>query len=49
MFIIVLGHKPVPIRPSWKEVAVPILRSVPEAAFTVFSAPDDGCCDTGNM
>jgi len=29
-----------PIRPRWKEVAVP------EAAVTVFSTPDDGCCDT---
>jgi len=26
-----------PIRPRWREVAVP------EAAVTVFSAPDDGC------
>jgi len=31
------------IRPHWKEVAVP------EAAVTVFSTPDDGCCDTRNM
>ena len=22
---------------------------VPEAAVTVFSTPDDGCCDTRNM
>jgi len=28
------------IRPRWKEVAVPLL----EAAVTVFSTPDDGCC-----
>ena len=28
------------IRPRWREVAVP------EAAVTVFSTPDDGCCDT---
>jgi len=34
------------IRPCWREVAVPIL---PEAAVTVFSTPDDGCCDTRNM
>ena len=34
-----------PIGPRWREVAVP----VPEAAVTVFSAPDDGCCDTRNM
>ena len=27
----------------WREVAVP------EAAVTVFSTPDDGCCDTRNM
>ena len=33
----------------WREVAVPILRPVPEAAVTVFSTPDDGCCDTRNM
>ena len=33
------------IRPRWMEVAVP----VPEAAVTVFSTPDDGCCDTRNM
>jgi len=33
------------IRPLWREVAVP----VPEAAVTVFSTPDDGCCDTQNM
>ena len=32
-----------------KEVAVPVLWPVPEAAFTVFSTPDDGCCDTRNM
>ena len=31
------------IRPRWREVAVP------EAAATVFSTPDDGCCDTWNM
>ena len=30
------------IRPQ-REVAVP------EAAVTVFSTPDDGCCDTRNM
>jgi len=32
-----------PIGPRWKEVAVP------EAAVTVSSTPDDGCCDTRNM
>ena len=37
------------IWPCWREVAVPILRTVPEAAVTVFSTPDDGCCDTRNM
>ena len=31
------------IGPRWREVAVP------EAAVTVFSTPDDGCCDTRNM
>jgi len=31
-----------------KEVAVPIW-PVPEAAVTVFSTPDDRCCDTRNM
>ena len=35
--------------PRWREVAVPILWPVPEAAVTVFSTPDDGCCDTRNM
>ena len=31
-------------------VTAPIIRSaVPEAAVTVFSTPDDGCCDTRNM
>ena len=38
-----------PIRPCWREVAVPVLRPVLEAAVTVFSTPDDGCCDTRNM
>ena len=33
----------------WREVAVPILWPVPEVAVTVFSIPDDGCCDTRNM
>jgi len=37
------------IRPRWREVAVPTLWPVPEAAVTVFSTPDDGCCDTRNM
>ena len=32
-----------PIGPRWREVAVP------EVAVTVFSAHDDGCCDTRNM
>jgi len=43
------SHKPVPIRPRWREVAAPVLRPVPEAAITVFSTPDDVCCDTRNM
>ena len=38
-----------PDRPRWREVAVPILRLVQEAAVTVLSTPDDGCCDTRNM
>ena len=38
-----------PIRPRWTEVAVPVPWPVPEAAVTVFSTPDDGCCDTRNM
>ena len=37
------------IRPRWREVAVPVLWPVPVVAVTVFSAPDDGCCDTRNM
>ena len=36
------------IRPRWREVAVPVLWPVPEAAVTIFSTPDDGCCDTRN-
>ena len=31
------------IRTHWREVAVP------EVAVTVFSNPDEGCCDTRNM
>jgi len=38
-----------PIGPRWREVAVPVLWTVPEVAVTVFSTPDDGCCDTRNM
>ena len=38
-----------PIGPHWREVAVPVLWPVPEAAVTVFSTPDDGCCDTRKM
>ena len=37
------------IGPCWREVSVPILWPVPEAAVTVFSTPDDGCCETRNM
>jgi len=33
------------IRTRWREVSVP----APEVAVTVFSTPDDGCCDTRNM
>ena len=40
---------PVLIRPRWKEVAVPVLWPIPEVAVTVFSAPDNGCCDARNM
>ena len=36
-----------PIGSRWKEAAV--LWPVPEAAVTVFSTPDDGCCDIRNM
>ena len=43
------GHNIRPIRPRWMEVAVTILILVPEAAVTVFSTPDYGCCDTRNM
>jgi len=38
-----------PIRPRWREVAIPKLRPVPEAAVTVFNTRDDGCCDIRNM
>jgi hypothetical protein len=37
------------IRPRWKEVAVPVSWLIPEVADTVFSTPDDGCCDARNM
>ena len=37
------------IRPCWKEVAAPVLWPIPEVAVTVFSTPDDGCCDARNM
>jgi len=37
------------IRPRWREVAVSVLWPVPEGAVTVYSTPDDGCCDTRNM
>ena len=37
------------IRPRWKEVTVPVSRLIPEVADTVFSTPDDGCCDARNM
>jgi len=43
------SHKPVPIRPRLREVALSVLWPVPEAAITVFSTPDDVCCNTGNM
>jgi len=33
----------------WREVAVPVLWPVPEAAVTVFSTSDDGCFNTRNM
>ena len=36
-------------RPRCREVAVPVLWPVPEVAVTVFSTPDDECCDTRNM
>jgi len=38
-----------PIMPRWREAAIPVLWPVPEVAVTVFSTPDDGCCDTRNM
>ena len=37
------------IRPRWKEVAVSVSWPIPEAVDTVFSTPDDGCCDARNM
>ena len=43
------SHKPIPIRPRWRGVAVQVVWPVPEAAGTVFNTPDDGCCDTRNM
>ena len=44
-----LFHCKVTLHVSGVTVAVPILWPVPEAAVTVFSTPDDGCCDTRNM
>jgi len=35
--------------PRWREIAVPILWPVPEAAVTVYSTSDDGCGDIRNM
>ena len=49
MILVQLLTSNVPIRPRWREVAVPVLWPVPEATVTVFSTPDDGCCDTRNM
>jgi len=37
------------IRPRWRELSVSVLWPVQKAAVTVFSTPDDGCCDTWNM
>ena len=48
-FVRVDTHKPVPIRPRWRGVAVQVVWPVPETAGTVFNTPDDGCCDTRNM
>jgi len=31
------------IRPRWRKVVAKMLWPVPEAAFTVLCAPDDGC------
>jgi len=33
----------------FQKVAVPVLWPIPEVAITVFSAPDDECCNTRNM
>ena len=41
--------------PTWPDQATlegssyTIIMTVPEVAVTVFSTPDDGCCDTRNM
>ena len=37
------------IRPRLKEVAIPVAWPIAEVADTVFSTPDDGCCDARNM
>ena len=37
------------IWPRGREVAVPRVWPEPEAAVTIFSSPDDGCCDTRNV
>ena len=49
MILLPLLPSTVPIRPRWKEVAVTVSRLIPEVADTVFSTPDEGCCDAGNM
>jgi hypothetical protein len=37
------------IRKRRKQVAAPVLWPIPEVVVTVFSTPDDGCCDARNM
>ena len=43
IILVQLLPRNVACRPRWGEVAVP------EAAVTVLSTPDDGCCYTRNM
>ena len=38
-----------PDHATLEEVALPVLWPVPEAAVTVFSTPDNGCCGARNM
>jgi len=46
---ILRGFERSPDKATLERVAVQVVWPVREAADTVFSTPDDGCCDTRNM